>query len=125
MEARDTKRLAEMAEERALESEFQSRVLFVFTIVTVIFVCILILRRLWLTRSDADLVHLQPLRDPQPGVPEAGRQHQLEHQPHRHGDGFVRSLDSDPTNRPQASPRWSSCCPSSCTGPGPRWSRSW
>jgi hypothetical protein len=39
-EARDMKRLADKAEQRALESEFQSNLLFIFTIVTVIFVCV-------------------------------------------------------------------------------------
>jgi hypothetical protein len=44
-----------MAEQRALESEFQSRVLFVFTIVTVIFVGILFPGRFRLTLSQTPI----------------------------------------------------------------------
>ncbi len=69
-EARDTKRLADKAEQRALESEFQSRVLFVFTIVTVIFVGVFFRRRSRFNAIDADFVRLQPLRDPQRRLPE-------------------------------------------------------
>jgi len=86
------KRLADKAEQRALESEFQSNLLFVFTIVTVIFVSTL--PRLWWISCidafpDAHLLHLQSLRNPQRRLPPPRRQHQLEHKPNKHGNEFV------------------------------------